>query len=62
MASEALREIRVNARAVGQTKDHFACTLTNGRASVAGIMFHCAAIDALLVNDAVRPSNSWWGW
>ena len=43
----------VNTRAVGQTKDHFACTLTNGRASVAGIMFHCAAIDALLVNDAV---------
>lgn len=42
-----------NTRAVGQTKDHFACTLTNGRASVAGIMFHCAAIDALLVNDAV---------
>ncbi|MEF2670791.1 single-stranded-DNA-specific exonuclease RecJ, partial [Adlercreutzia sp.] len=30
----------VNTRAVGQTKDHFACTLTNGRASVAGIMFH----------------------
>ncbi|WP_296012089.1 single-stranded-DNA-specific exonuclease RecJ [uncultured Adlercreutzia sp.] len=43
----------VNCRAVGQTKDHFACTLTNGRASVAGIMFHCAAIDALLGNDAV---------
>ncbi len=43
----------VNTRAVGQTKDHFACTLTNGRASVAGIMFHCPAIDALLVNDAV---------
>ncbi len=43
----------VNTRAVGQTKDHFACTLTNGRASVAGIMFHCAAIDTLLVNDAV---------
>ena len=42
-----------NTRAVGQTKDHFACTLTNGRASVAGIMFHCAAIEALLVNDAV---------
>ena len=40
----------VNTRAVGQTKDHFACTLTNGRASVAGIMFHCAAIDALLVD------------
>lgn len=43
----------VNTRAVGQTKDHFACTLTNGRASVAGIMFHCPAIEALLVNDAV---------
>ena len=43
----------VNTRAVGQTKDHFACTLTNGRSSVAGIMFHCAAIDALLMNDAV---------
>ncbi|MCI9262594.1 single-stranded-DNA-specific exonuclease RecJ [uncultured Adlercreutzia sp.] len=43
----------VNTRAVGQTKDHFACTLTNGRSSIAGIMFHCAAIDALLVNDAV---------
>lgn len=43
----------VNTRAVGQTKDHFACTLTNGRASVAGIMFHCQAIEALLVNDAV---------
>lgn len=43
----------VNTRAVGQGKDHFACSLTDGRATVAGIMFHCSAIDSLLANDAV---------
>ena len=54
----------VNTRAVGQTKDHFACTLTNGRASVAGIMFHCAAIDALQKtmreSAAAREKRAMW--
>lgn len=27
-------------RAVGAEKNHFSCTLTNGRSSISGIMFH----------------------
>jgi single-stranded-DNA-specific exonuclease len=42
-----------NCRAVGQTKDHFSCALTNGRTTVSGIMFHCGDIENLMVNDAV---------
>ena len=42
-----------NARAVGAEKNHFSCTLSNGRASVAGIMFHCTDIEALMHTDSV---------
>ena len=35
-------------RAVGADKNHFSCTLTNGRDQVAGIMFHCSDIDMLM--------------
>ena len=42
-----------NVRAVGADKNHLSCMLSNGRASVAGIMFHCPDIDDLLVNDSV---------
>ena len=42
-----------NARAVGAEKNHFSCTLTDGRASVAGIMFHCSDIEALTQTDSL---------
>ncbi|MDO5117145.1 MAG: single-stranded-DNA-specific exonuclease RecJ [Eggerthellaceae bacterium] len=42
-----------NVRAVGADKNHLSCMLSNGRASVAGIMFHCPDIADLLVNDSV---------
>ena len=42
-----------NARAVGAEKNHFSCTLSNGRGSVAGIMFHCTDIEALMHTDSV---------
>lgn len=42
-----------NARAVGTDKNHFACTLTNGRYSVGGIMFHCSQIETLLYTDTL---------
>ncbi len=42
-----------NCRAVGADKNHFAYTLTNGRSSVSGIMFHCSQIDTLLYTDTV---------
>lgn len=41
------------ARAVGASKNHFSCTLTNGRCAVNGIMFHCNYIDMLLYNESV---------
>ena len=41
------------ARAVGAEKNHFSCTLSNGRASVSGIMFHCTDIEALMHTDSV---------
>lgn len=41
------------ARAVGAEKNHFSCTLSNGRASIAGIMFHCTDIEALMHTDSV---------
>lgn len=37
-----------NARAVGADKNHFSCALSDGRASVSAIMFHCADIERLL--------------
>ena len=42
-----------NCRAVGADKNHFSCTLTDGRASVNGILFHCQNIQDLLHNDSV---------
>ena len=45
--------VLTNCRAVGSDKNHFACTLTNGRSSVSGIMFHCSQIDTLLYTDTV---------
>ena len=42
-----------NVRAVGADKNHLSCMLSNGRASVAGIMFHCPDIADLLTNDSV---------
>ena len=40
-------------RAVGTEKNHFSCTLTNGRTSISGIMFHCTDIDMLMATDSV---------
>lgn len=45
--------VLTNGRAVGAEKNHFSCTLSDGRASVAGIMFHCADIEMLMRNDSV---------
>lgn len=42
-----------NCRAVGADKNHFSCLLSNGRAAINAIMFHCGTIDALLANDSV---------
>ncbi len=42
-----------NCRAVGADKNHFSCLLSNGRASINAIMFHCGTIEALLANDSV---------
>ena len=42
-----------NARAVGAEKNHFSCTLSDGRASVAGIMFHCTDIEALMKTSSL---------
>ncbi len=54
-----------NARAVGAEKNHFSCTLSNGRSSVAGIMFHCSDIEQLmhtqsLVNAAFEVQIDEW--
>ncbi len=40
-------------RAVGADKNHFSCTLSDGRCSVSGIMFHCPSIEALLGTESV---------
>ncbi len=40
-------------RAVGAAKNHFSCSLTDGRASIDGIMFHCSSIDTLMSCDSV---------
>ena len=54
-----------NARAVGAEKNHFSCVLSNGRANVAGIMFHCTDIKQLmkttsLVNAAFEVQIDEW--
>ena len=54
-----------NARAVGAEKNHFSCTLTDGHASVSGIMFHCSDIELLsktktLVNAAFEVQIDEW--
>jgi len=54
-----------NARAVGAEKNHFSCTLSDGRDSVAGIMFHCTDIELLtntksLVNAAFEVQIDEW--
>ena len=42
-----------NCRAVGAEKNHFSCALSDGRNTVAGIMFHCTDIEALMHTDSV---------
>lgn len=42
-----------NCRAVGAEKNHFSCALSNGHASVSGIMFHCTDIEQLMSTDSV---------
>ncbi len=42
-----------SARAVGADKNHFSCVLTDGRADVSAIMFHCKDIDTLLSTETV---------
>ena len=37
-----------NCRAVGAEKNHFSCTLTDGKYSIAAIMFHCSDIETLM--------------
>ena len=54
-----------NARAVGAEKNHFSCTLSDGRASVSGIMFHCTDLKLLmhtttLVNAAFEVQIDEW--
>ena len=36
-----------------RASNHFSCTLSNGRTTVAGIMFHCNDIEALMTTDSV---------
>lgn len=43
----------VNCRAVGAEKNHFSCSLSDGRATVAGIMFHCSDIETLMGTHSV---------
>ncbi|MDO5108285.1 MAG: DEAD/DEAH box helicase, partial [Coriobacteriaceae bacterium] len=45
--------IMTNCRAVGADKNHFSCTLTDGRASVAAIMFHCGQLETFMATEAV---------
>lgn len=42
-----------NCRAVGADKNHFSCSLTDGRDTVAGIMFHCSDIEKLMSTHCV---------
>lgn len=43
----------LHSRAVGAEKNHFSCSLSNGRTTVAGIMFHCSDIETLMNTDSV---------
>ena len=43
----------LHCRAVGAERNHFSCSLSNGRTTVAGIMFHCNDIKALMTTDSV---------
>ncbi|NHM16292.1 single-stranded-DNA-specific exonuclease RecJ [Eggerthellaceae bacterium zg-887] len=43
----------VNGRAVGAGKNHFSCSLSNGRDMVSAIMFHCSTIEELMRTDSV---------
>lgn len=45
--------VLTNCRAVGAEKNHFSCTLSDGRNTVAGIMFHCSDIESLMYCDSV---------
>lgn len=54
-----------NCRAVGADKNHFSCSLTDGRATVPGIMFHCSDIEKLMnthcvVNAAFQAQIDEW--
>ena len=40
-------------RAVGADRNHFSCSMSNGRSIVAGIMFHCNNIKTLMNCDSV---------
>ncbi len=40
-------------RAVGAGKNHFSCTLTDGRAQVGGILFHCSDIESLVATESI---------
>lgn len=40
-------------RAVGAGKNHFSCKLTDGRAKVGGILFHCQDIESLVVTESI---------
>ncbi len=40
-------------RAVGAERNHFSCSMSNGRSIVAGIMFHCNNIKTLMSCDSV---------
>lgn len=42
-----------NCRAVGADKNHFSCSLSDGRTLVAGIMFHCSDIAGLMGTDTL---------
>lgn len=48
------RNVRLaNCRAVGASKNHLSCALTDGVSSVDGIMFHCDGIDSLMACGSV---------
>ena len=43
----------LHCRAVGAERNHFSCSLSNGRTTVAGIMFHCNDIRTLMYTKSV---------
>lgn len=48
------RNVRLaNCRAVGASKNHLSCALTDGATSVDGIMFHCDGIESLMTCGSV---------